>query len=57
MRMAPRPHSFPICPAVMQARGAAGPRSKTLIAVTRPFRSPPNRSWSRVRTVPENIRA
>jgi hypothetical protein len=39
------------------APGTAGPRSKTLIAVTRPSRSPPNRSWSRVRTVPENIRA
>jgi hypothetical protein len=57
IRMAPRPHSFPICPALTQALGAAGPRSNTLIAVTRPSRSAPNRSRSRVRTVPENILA
>ena len=51
------PCSFPICPAVTRARGVAGPLSKMLIAVTRPAWSRPNRTWSRVRMVPENIRA
>ena len=57
IRTSPRPQSLPICPA--RDRRALRPpsrASKTLIAVT--FRSPswPNRTRSRVRTVPENMR-
>ena len=50
------PQSFPISPAYTDSRRTAGPSAKTLIAVT--FRSPPqpNRTRSRVRTVPENMR-
>ena len=51
-----RPQSFPISPAATDARSTAEPCSKTLIAVTFRSASRPNRSRSRVRTVPENMR-
>ena len=56
IRISPRPQSFPISPADTDARRVAAPRSKTSIAVTFRSASSPNRSRSRVRTVPENMR-
>jgi len=49
-------HSFAISPADTDSRRTGEPPAKTLIAVT--FRSPlrPNRTRSRVRRVPENMR-
>ena len=56
IRTSVRPQSFPISPADTDGRRTLVPPAKTSIAVTLPSASSPNRTRSRVRTVPTNIR-